>query len=112
MKSGKNQQVIMRLIDAVSDNDKERILSFLADNTEIHTSEEQTAVGQKAIWALVSDIHDEADQIDWQVDQLIEDKSGRVLTQGCLRYLVKGRWCEVPVNGAFEVKGNKIAHWY
>jgi limonene-1,2-epoxide hydrolase len=111
MKTGKNQQVILRLIDAVSDNDKERILSFLSDDTVIYTSPDQSTVGQSAIWELISAVHADADKIDWQVDHLVEDESGRVSTRGCLRYCINGRWSELPVNGAFKIRGSKITQW-
>ena len=111
MKEGKNRQVIMRLIDAVSDNDKERIQSFFANDTVFTNLLGSTAVGQEAIWDAISGVHNQAEQVDWQVDNLVEDETGSVLTEGRLRYLIEGQWHEFEVNGAFEVKGSKITQW-
>lgn len=112
MKTGKNQQVVLRLIDAVSDKDRERVLSFLSDDTVLHTAFNQKTVGRDAIWDLISDIHATADQIDWQVERLDEDEFGRVITRGSLRYRIAEQWVELPVNGSFEIKGSKISQWY
>ncbi len=112
MKEGRNQQVVMRLIDAVSDNDKERIQSFFAEDTVFKTVKGSDVVGRDAIWDVLANEHNQAEQVDWQVDNLCEDETGRVLTEGRVRYLINGQWQEVEVTGAFEVKGSKIIHWH
>jgi limonene-1,2-epoxide hydrolase len=111
MKVGKNQQVIMRLIDAVSDNDKDRIQSFFADDSMFYDLQGSKALSQDAIWSTIAGVHRDAEQVDWQVDSLEEDETGSVLTEGRVRYLIAGEWREIEVNGAFEVRGSKIAQW-
>ena len=111
MKAGKNQQVVMRLVDAVSENDKDRIQSFLADDSVYYNLEGDKSVGRKAIWRLISSVHDQAKAVDWQLDELHEDEEGCVLTAGRVRYLIDNDWREYEVNGAFEVRGSKIAKW-
>ena len=112
MKAGRNQQVVMRFIDAVSDNDADRIQSFFSSDTVFHNMPGDLAVGQSAIWSAMAGIHNDAEQVDWQVSNLCEDDTGSVLTEGCLRYLINGQWQEYEVKGAFEVKGCKITQWH
>ena len=112
MKAGRNQQVVMRLIDAVSDNDKDRIQSFFSDDSIFHNLKGRKTVGQDAIWDVIAAVHHEAEQVDWQVDRLQEDEAGSVITEGRVRYLIAGEWREFEVNGAFEVRGSKISHWH
>lgn len=112
MKPGKNQQVVMRLIDAVSDKDQDRIQSFLVDSNMQSGGSKEKKLEQKSTWELLFGAHKDVEEVDWQIEHLVEDESGKVITRGCLRYLVNGQWSEFPVNGAFEVKGSKIIQWY
>lgn len=112
MKAGRNQQVVMRLIEAVSANDIERIQSFYCEDSVFSAMPGADAVGQKAIWDIIAMVHDNAESVDWQVDDLCESDTGSVLTEGRVRYLIDGDWHEYVVNGAFEVRGSKITQWH
>ena len=112
MKTGKNQQVIERYIDAVNDNNRDRILSFLAEDTVFENMPGQTLVGQQAIWQAMEQFHKQAQQVNWDVDCLEEKEPGGVRTQGSVHYLLDGEWVHFEVNGVFEIKGSKIVHWH
>ena len=111
MKAGKNQQVIRRLIEAVSDNDRERVLSFFSDDSKFRALDGCSAVGREAIWNSISASNQGAEKVDWQIDQFDEDEGGKVRTVGTVRYLKNGRWSEYPFCGAFEVRGSKVMQW-
>ncbi len=111
MKVGKNRQVVLRLIDAASDNDKERILSFLAD--EMLLMEQATAAESPVgFWSLLARVHSKADDVVWLVDTLYEQDCGSVETMGLLRYSVDGSWQEARVDGRFLVRGSNIHDWH
>ena len=110
MKPGHNQQVVLRLFDAIVANDRDRVLSFFSDESIVHNIPLEPVVGQEAIWALLGQVHERAEQIDWTVHQIAESETGRVLTERTIRYLIDG-WREVPVMGILDVKGCKITHW-
>ena len=112
MKAGRNQQVVMRLIDAVSDNDKDRILSFFSDDSVYHNPKGINAVGQEAIWHVIAGVDQHVEKVDWQLDSLQETEEGNVLTEGRVRHLIDGDWREFAVKGAFEIRGSKITHWH
>lgn len=111
MKPGHNQQVVLRLFEAIAANDRDRVLSFFSDESVMHSMPLEPAIGQEAIWALLGQVHERAEEIDWAVHQIAESDSGRVLTERTIRYLIEGRWRELPVMGVLDVRGCKIAHW-
>lgn len=112
MKAGKNQRVVERYIDAVNDNNRDRIVSFFTEDSVFENMPEQALSGRDAIWEAMAPLHQSADRVDWQVDRLQELERGSVLTAGKLRYLLDGDWLEFDVNGLFEIKGSKIVHWH
>lgn len=111
MKAGRNQQVILRLLDALGERDKDRVQSFFSDRSRFQTLRGGAAIGQEAIWEAITAARSGADEFDWEIDQLDEDGSGGVVTVGKVRYLKNGAWREYPVCGRFEVRGSKIMHW-
>lgn len=42
---------------------------------------------------------------------LAETPDGVVLTERTDRFLVRGKWIELPVMGAFRVRDGRIAEW-
>ena len=112
MKAGKQQQLVERYIDAVSDNDQERIQSFFCEETVFENLSEHALVGRQAIWQAMASLHDKAEAVDWQVEQLAETDTDTVSTQGQLRYLLDGEWLHFDVTGSFKIRGSKIVHWH
>jgi limonene-1,2-epoxide hydrolase len=52
-----------------------------------------------------------ATQVDWIVHQLAETREGVVLTERTDRFLIRGKWLELPVMGAFELREGRITAW-
>ena len=112
MKTGKNLRVVERYIDAVKDNNRDRILSFFSEDSIFENMPEQVFIGRQAIWEAMETYHNNAERVDWLVKYLEEKESGDVLTRGCLRYFLGGQWVQFDVNGRFEIKGSKIVRWH
>lgn len=110
-KPGHNKQVVLRLFDAITANDRERVMSFFNQDSIFHNIPLAPAVGQEEIWEVFRQIHERADAVDWDIHHIAETGSGSVLTERTNRYFVDGRWCEFRVMGVLEVQGCKIAHW-
>lgn len=111
MKAGKHQQVIIRLIEAVSENDKDRVLSFFSDDSKFQSVDGGAAIGREAIWDKINAVNNGAEKTDWLIDRLDEDEAGKVRAAGIVRCLKNGRWSEQPFCGAFEVRGSKVMQW-
>ena len=67
--------------------------------------------GTAAIRAVLQGFLGLASEVDWVVHHLAETPGGVVLTERTDRFRVQGRWIELPVMGAFEVRDGRIAAW-
>jgi limonene-1,2-epoxide hydrolase len=107
----KNRQVVMRLFDAILDNDRDRILSFFNDDSVFQPLARDPAVGHAAIWASLTAAASEAQAVEQQLDRITGHEDGRVRAERTERYLVDGSWRERRVTGELAVKGCKIIRW-
>ena len=106
----KNQQVVVRLFDAILDNDRDRILSFFSDDSVFHPLSSDPVVGHAAIWAALTTAG-AAEAMERKLDCVVGHDDGRVQTERTERYLVGGSWLERKVTGVLAVKGCKITRW-
>lgn len=107
----KNRQVVVRLFDAILDNDRDRILSFFSDDSVFHPLSADPVVGHAAIWAALTAAGGAAQALERQLDTVVGHDDGRVLAERTERYLVDGCWQERKVTGMLAVKGCKITRW-
>jgi limonene-1,2-epoxide hydrolase len=106
-----NQQLVRSFLAAFNANDLERILSFFADDAVYHNIPVAPVRGIAAIRAVLQGFLGLASQVDWVVHHLAEAADGAVLSERTDRFLVQGRWIELPVMGAFVVRDGRIAEW-
>jgi len=107
----RNQNVVRDFIAAFNANDLERIMAFFADDAVYHNIPVQPVRGTQAIRAVLQGFMGMASEVDWVVHRLAEAADGVVLSERTDRFLVRGRWIELPVMGAFAVRGGRIAEW-
>ena len=70
----------------------------------------QPLEGKEAIRPVIEGFVGPAEEIEFEV--LSISQSGfTVLTERVDRFLMNGKWVELPVMGAFEVKDGKIVAW-
>ena len=108
---GANEAVVRELIAAFNANDVDRVLAFFAADAVYHNIPVQPVSGTAAIRAVLAGFMGMASEIDWVVRHLVETPDGVVLTERVDRFLVRGRWIELPVMGAFEVRDGRISAW-
>jgi limonene-1,2-epoxide hydrolase len=106
-----NEKLVRSFLDAFNANDLERILSLFAEDAVYHNIPVQPVRGTAAIRAVLQGFLGLASQVDWVVHHLAEAADGAVLTERTDRFLVKGRWIELPVMGTFVVRDGRIAEW-
>jgi len=106
-----NEKLVRSFLEAFNANDLERILSFFADDAVYHNIPVQPVRGTAAIRAVLQGFLGLASEVDWVVHHLAEAADGAVLTERTDRFLVKGRWIELPVMGAFVVRDGRVAEW-
>ena len=71
----------------------------------------QPVQGTAAIHGVIQGFLGMATQVDWIVHHLAETRDGVVLTERTDRFLIRGKWIEVPVMGAFSLREGRIAEW-
>ena len=108
---GANEAVVRELIAAFNANDVDRVLAFFAADAVYHNIPVQPVSGTAAIRAVLAGFMGMASEIDWVLRHLAETRDGVVLTERVDRFLVRDRWIELPVMGAFEVHDGRITAW-
>ena len=108
---GANEAVVRELIAAFNANDVDRVLAFFAADAVYHNIPVQPVSGTAAIRAVLAGFMGMASEIDWVVRHLAETQEGVVLTERVDRFLVRGRWIELPVMGTFEVRDGRVTAW-
>lgn len=103
--------VVQQLIDAFNAADMERIMSHFADDAIYHNIPVAPVSGRAAIRAVVQRFMGMSSRVDWQVRNLAVTSTGVVLTERVDRFLIDGKWVELPVMGTFEVAGGKVTAW-
>ena len=106
-----NRAVVRDFIDAFNANDLERILAFFQPDAVYHNVPVSPVQGIAAIRAVIRGFLGLASEVDWVVHHIAEGDDGVVLTERTDRFLMKGRWVELPVMGAFDVRDGKLAGW-
>jgi limonene-1,2-epoxide hydrolase len=90
--------------------DQQRILDAFTDDGVYHNMPLDPAVGKAAIAALLGVILSPASDVKFEIRQ-IAAAGDVVLTERIDRFVMGGKTVELPVMGAFEVRGGMIAAW-
>jgi limonene-1,2-epoxide hydrolase len=107
----RNAEIVRSFIAAFNANDLDRILAFFADDAVYHNIPVQPVQGTAAIRAVLQGFMGLASEVDWVVHHLAETPDGVVLTERTDRFLVRGKWIELPVMGAFALRDGRVAEW-
>ena len=105
------EETVRAFLAAVDANDLDRILAHFADDAVYHNIPVQPVAGTAAIRAVLQSFLSLASQVQWVTHHLAVTPDGVVLTERTDRFLVRGRWIELPVMGAFEVADGRITAW-
>jgi limonene-1,2-epoxide hydrolase len=108
---GRNQEIVRAFIGAFNANDLGRIMEFFAEDAVYHNMPVPPVQGTAAIRGVIQGFLGMATQVDWIVHQLAETREGVVLTERTDRFLIRGKWLELPVMGAFELREGRITAW-
>ena len=103
--------VVQQLIDAFNAADMDRIMNHFADDAIYHNIPVAPVSGREAIRAVVQGYMCMASRVDWQVRNMAVTNTGVVLTERVDRFLINGKWVELPVMGTFEIAGGKVTAW-
>ncbi len=108
---GRNEAVVRAFIGAFNANDLDKIMGFFSEDAVYHNIPVQPVKGTAAIRGVIQGFLGMATQIDWIVHQLAETQEGVVLSERTDRFLIRGKWIELPVMGAFDLREGRITGW-
>jgi len=106
-----NQQIVSNFIQSINENDIKRALAFLDAECLYHNIPMEPVTGIEAIKGVLDPMLNVSSKVDWHVHNIAETATGNILTERTDRFLIKGKWVEVPVMGTFEIHGGKITAW-
>jgi limonene-1,2-epoxide hydrolase len=108
---GRNEAVVRAFIGAFNANDLDKIMGFFSEDAVYHNIPVQPVQGTAAIRGVIQGFLGLATQVDWIVHHLAEAQEGVVLTERTDRFLIRGKWIELPVMGAFDLREGRITGW-
>lgn len=106
-----NSDLVRAFIDAFNRKDIDAVSAFFADDAVYHNMPVAPIVGRTAIRENIAGYTRPAAQIEWLLYAIAESANGSVLTERLDRFLMQGKWVELPVMGTFEFEGGKISAW-
>jgi limonene-1,2-epoxide hydrolase len=106
-----NVQRVREFIAAWSRNDLDEIMSYFAEDAVYHNIPVAPVRGLDAIRGVIRGFAGMASEIEWVLHQAAESPSGVVMTERTDRFKMAGKWVELPVMGAFELRDGRITAW-
>ena len=91
--------------------DVEKIMSFFTADCVYHNIPMDPLRGTEAIRGLIQTFVGMASELEFIVHHIAETSSGTVLTERTDKFLIDGKWVELPVMGTFEFRDGKISAW-
>jgi limonene-1,2-epoxide hydrolase len=106
-----NLQRVTDFCEAWRTRDTPTILGYLTEDCFYHNIPIEPVVGIEAIGAFITGFMATLQDVEFVVRHAAEGADGAVLTERVDRLKINGRWVELPVMGAFELRDGKISHW-
>jgi limonene-1,2-epoxide hydrolase len=106
-----NTKVVLDFIAAWKRQDLDEIMGFFTEDCFYHNIPVEPIEGIAAVRATLAGFSGMATAIEWLTHQVAETQAGVVLTERTDRFEIGGKWVEIPVMGAFELRDGKITRW-
>ena len=104
------RETVKEFIAAIEKKDLEAALRLVADDAEYDNVPMSKVKGPEGVRSVLAPFVGGAEKIEWIIHR--ETATGDVvMNERTDRFLMNGKWIEVPVAGVWEVKGGKITLW-
>ena len=100
-------QTVLDFVEGWNRKDVDAIMEFFAEDAVYHNIPVEPTIGKKAIRASIESIVSMSETIEWEMVNIAQTGS-TVLTERVDSMSINGTMVDMPVMGAFEVKGGKI----
>jgi limonene-1,2-epoxide hydrolase len=111
MSESPNTKTVEGFICAFNANDLDGIMAFFLPDAVYHNMPMAPVEGVAAIRGVINGFVAMASEIEWVLRNVAETSDGTVLTERLDRFLIRGKWVELPVMGAFVLRDGGIAEW-
>ena len=104
-------EVVTALVRACESRDMDAVVSLVSDDLEYDNVPIGTVHGPDGVRTVLSGgVTAAAEQVEWVVHRQVA-AGGTVMNERTDRFLVKGRWIEIPIAAVFEVRDDKVTLW-
>lgn len=103
--------VVSALIRACEARDLDAVCALVTDEVEYDNVPVGTVVGPEGVRRVLSGgVTAAATEVEWVVHRQVVS-GDTVMNERTDRFLVDGRWVEIPIAAVFEVRDGKVALW-
>lgn len=106
-----NLEAVRSFVALWATRDLDAIMAAMTDDCFYHNMPWPPQTGHAEIRAGLEPFVASADAIDWVLHHIAVSAGGVVLTERTDRFLIGGKWLEMPVMGTFELRDGRIARW-
>jgi limonene-1,2-epoxide hydrolase len=104
-------EVVTALVHACEARDLDAACALVADDIEYDNVPIGKVFGPEGVRQVLSGgVTQAASEVEWVVHRQVASGS-TVMNERTDRFLVDGRWIEIPIAAVFEVRDGKVALW-
>jgi limonene-1,2-epoxide hydrolase len=103
--------IVTALIEACERRDLDSVCALVTDDIEYDNVPIGKVFGPDGVRSVLSGgVTAAASQVEWVVHRQVEN-GDTVMNERTDRFLVDGRWIEIPIAAVFEVRDGRVALW-
>jgi limonene-1,2-epoxide hydrolase len=104
-------ETVTALIEACERRDLDAVCAIVTDDIEYDNVPIGKVFGPDGVRSVLSGgVTAAASQVEWVVHRQVEN-GDTVMNERTDRFLVDGRWIEIPIAAVFEVRDGRVALW-
>ncbi len=104
-------EVVTALVQACELRDLDAVCALVTDDIEYDNVPIGKVFGPDGVRSVLSGgVTAAASQVEWVVHRQVEN-GDTVMNERTDRFLVDGRWIEIPIAAVFEVRDGRVALW-
>jgi limonene-1,2-epoxide hydrolase len=104
-------EVVTALVRACQARDLDAACALVTDDVEYDNVPIGKVVGPEGVRRVLSGgVTQAAEQVEWVVHRQVSE-GAVVMNERTDRFLVDGRWIEIPIAAVFEVRDGRVSLW-
>ena len=108
----KNSELVSEFVASWGGKNVDCIMDYFTDDAVyINIPIDPPNHGKAAIRSMIETFLGMAEALEFVIHHQGETPDGKVMNERTDRFLMNGKWVELPVMGIFELRGGKISGW-